>query len=131
MGQLLLRAGALISVLMFGFILGIIYSDQEFDFTNSKFHVKEESTNDQALPKYELKDLDTNEIKMGEDGIVVYEEGKGELHDSLQEELPSFVEKAEPLTNEEASPLFSELGLKTAGAFEHVFQKMFSVLDGN
>lgn len=131
MGQLFIRATIFFAVLMFGFILGILYSDQEIDFSSERFDIIKRVDNENEDKRiFKLKENQTNIIKMEEDeGLVVYQEGDEEIHKSLEGELPSFVNK-DNITESESSPLFSELGLRTAGAFEKAFQKMFSVVDG-
>ncbi|WP_280768520.1 hypothetical protein [Salipaludibacillus daqingensis] len=129
MGQLLTRAIIFCSILMFGFILGILYSDQDVDFTSERFHLKKEEPSTEQ--RFKVKDNQPHIIEMEEDeGLVVYQEGNEEIHEFLEEQLPTFIDKSTE-SNQESSPLFSEIGLRTAGAFETVFQKMFSVIDGN
>lgn len=133
MGQFLIRAGLFLSILMFGFILGILYSDQDVDLSSKSFAIKEVEEAEESEDKkgFILKESQTNIIEMEEDeGLVVYQEGDEEIHKSLEGELPSFIDKTN-VPQSESSSLFSELGLRTAGAFEKVFQKMFSVVDGH
>ncbi|WP_416149302.1 hypothetical protein ACM26V_24130 [Salipaludibacillus sp. HK11] len=136
MGQLIIRAGIFVSILMFGFILGILYSDQDIDLTSSRFQIKEETlvdTKGYVINKeVEIHQKEqSNIIEMeDEEGLVVYKKSDDEIHKSLEEQLPSFVERSDSSGSSHSSPLFSEMGLRTAGAFEQVFQKMFSYIDG-
>jgi len=130
MGQLVFRAGIFFSIMMFGFILGILYSDQGIDFNSERFDIKiveEEESNNNI---FELKEEETNIIDIeDDDGVVIYQDGG-------DEEIHKFLEDDDSLFNKsnsaqsELSPLFSELGLRTAAAFEKVFKKMFSVVNG-
>lgn len=114
---------------MFGFILGVIYQNEDFEIQQSSFDwvtEKEESNQSDITnkePKFTVKQTSSNIIKMDdEDGTVVYDGEGGDVafHHSMEHETSS---------REHSNVLFSDLGEKTAGAFEKVFQGFFSVLE--
>ncbi|MCE7794191.1 hypothetical protein K8O68_17560 [Salipaludibacillus sp. CUR1] len=137
MSQIFVRGIMLSAVLMFGFILGVIYSDQETDFTADRFNVikteeKPEPEQEGKKVKFKVKENSPNIIEMEEsEGLVVYKNNSHEeIQDLLDEPMPLYVEKSDTdYPKREPSPLFSELGIKTAEAFEQAFSKMFSLID--
>ncbi|SER70982.1 hypothetical protein [Salipaludibacillus aurantiacus] len=137
MSQIFLRGVILSAVLMFGFILGVIYSDQETDLTADRFNVIKTEENPEPEEgeeklKFKVKETPSNIIEMEEsEGLVVYHNNSHEeIQDLLDEPLPLYVEKSDTdYLKREPSPLFSELGIKTAEAFEQAFSKMFSLID--
>lgn len=131
MGHILVRACMLLSILMFGFILGIIYQNQGFELQRSSFDWVDDEENDIAVadsigePKFTLKHGESNIIEMDdEDGIVVYDGEGGDVafHESISHE---------PSGNrgQQKSLLFPEMGERTAGVFEAVFQSLFRVTE--
>lgn len=134
MGHLLGKACIFLSILMFGFILGIIYQNEGFALYQSNFDVIEEELDEndeeidvqeQDTAKFTLKQKESNIIDMeDENGVVIYE-GKGgdhEFHQSIAHEPSSY-------NGERNNLLFSEMGERTAGVFESVFQSLFSAME--
>ncbi|MGJ9381679.1 hypothetical protein [Salipaludibacillus sp. CF4.18] len=133
MGHLLVRMCMLLSILMFGFILGIIYQNEGLALYQSNFEViEEEVENDQNPnaekedePLFTLKEKESNIIDMEDDnGIVVYdgEGGDEEFHQKITHESSTY-------GGEESSLLFSEMGERTSGMFESVFQGLFRTVE--
>ncbi|UJW57436.1 hypothetical protein HXZ66_08495 [Bacillus sp. A116_S68] len=132
MAHVTFRAGLLVSILMFGFILGILYSDNGVSVGDLRFHT-EEIEEEEPNIRYRLKETDNNFIQMEDDeGLVIYHGGDKDLHGSLPENGTYKLKENEVLTFQEdqPAPLFTELGVKTADALEQAFSRMLSVFDG-
>lgn len=117
---------------MFGFILGILYSDNSTSVSDLRFNTKEVEE-EEAKMRYRLKEADSNFIDMeDDDGLVIYHGGDIALHENHSEEIGAYKVKeydGGAFREDEPPPLFTELGVKTANAFEQAFSRMFSVFD--
>jgi hypothetical protein len=136
MAHVTFRAVLLISTLMFGFILGILYSDNSvsvggFGFNTGEKEIEEEESN----TRYRLKETaDSNFIEMEDDeGLVIYHGGDKALHGSLPNSGTYKLKEndARRLHEDQPAPLFTELGVKTAEAFEQAFSRMLAVFDAH
>ena len=132
------RAVLIGAVFMFGFILGIVYMNHAetaegrvgFILPSPQFKDKEA---DGSAPYLGFKWKDSYELKIDmEDGeaIVIYDEGEMSRHDFIgKADVQRDLLDKQNYVIDTKNNFFSEMGLKTADAFEGIFQKMFAVLE--
>lgn len=136
MSYLLRRGLLIITVFMFGFILGIVYTNGAIDekqpirFSSREEEPSEKNDSTATYQGFKLKNIDELKIDMeDEDGIVVYDD------DLMRKELIEDVDLQRDLLDkqqymlESNDNIFSQLGLKTADAFEGVFRKIFAIVE--
>lgn len=137
----LLRRGLLLSaVLMFGFILGIIYVKEAssdnispgFSLRADENQVIEKNKDLFTYKGFRLKNVDENKIQMEDgDGLVIYNYDDDTIRKGLIEgaDLHRDLLDKQQYVLDSGDNIFSQLGLKTADAFEGVFRKIFAIVE--
>ncbi|MDG5786528.1 hypothetical protein QA612_03425 [Evansella sp. AB-P1] len=139
MGHILSRGFILAFILMFGFILGIIYSNhfslndessnRVLQRTEDELDSKQENI-DQSSPYSGLIKQEENIIEMEDgEGLVIYNHGDEKIREELIEEpdLKRDLLDKQMYSAEDGQNLFSQTGIRTADAFESLFKGFFSI----
>ena len=139
MGYLLVRGVFLTTILMLGFILGIIYSNhvslepEQFFLEKGQGEASDEKTPKvkKAYQGFILKEAEDFKIKM-EDGerLVIYNHDDEEILDDLvtEADYKRDITSKQLQRNQSGNNIFSDMGLKTADVFEGTFKKLFSLV---
>ncbi|UTR09338.1 hypothetical protein MM300_15720 [Evansella sp. LMS18] len=140
MGHLLGRGFFLATILMFGFILGILYSNHISDAPGKHQEnngpgsgILASLSNRQPYQGYILKETEDYKIEI-EDGesTVIYEHDDESIRENLiqREDLKRDLTGKQQQADEDAGyNFFSDMGLRTADALEGTFRKLFSFVD--
>lgn len=139
MAHLFGRGILLAAILMFGFILGIVYSNHVQEESDSIFVKKEEeqvvpdtSTTSVKQGPLVFKEAKTNKIKMEDgEGLVIYGHEDEELKKDLIQDVDlqrDLIDKNMQAYSNKGHNFFSQMGLRTAEAFEGVTRNLFSMV---
>ncbi|SDY51145.1 hypothetical protein SAMN05421736_102143 [Evansella caseinilytica] len=131
------RGLLLSAVLMFGFILGIVYSNHfptelgellQSETVDETIAAPDVSTEETSSPHkgFIVKDKDDLKIEI-EDGdqLVIYHHDEKEAGNSVLNEAVT----AQNKQSGDSGNFLSEMGLRTAEAFEGVFRSLFALVE--
>ncbi|MDQ0254337.1 hypothetical protein J2S74_001712 [Evansella vedderi] len=126
------------AILMFGFILGIVYSNHvQVDPDNilakkEKEPKEEESVPVRTTPGIVFKEVEDYKIKMEDgDGLVIYDHDDEEIRKDLVKDVDlqrDLMDKTLYANSAGRHNFFSQMGLRTADAFEGAFRSFFSLM---
>ncbi|MFA9558797.1 hypothetical protein ACERII_15925 [Evansella sp. AB-rgal1] len=132
MGHILGRGLIFSAILMFGFILGIVYSNHISGDTDHFFQKKEDQSDTVVKtpsPFEGLKKPKENIIDMEDgDGVVIYNHNDQLIRDELIQGVDVKRDLLDKQTQAPDNNFFSQMGLRTADVFEGAFKSLFSLV---
>ncbi|MCD8511964.1 MAG: hypothetical protein LRY73_20355 [Bacillus sp. (in: Bacteria)] len=127
------------AILMFGFILGIVYSNHVQEESDSIF-AKKESASSEVEKSFStvkpspivFREVESNKIKMEDgEGLVIYGHEDEEIKKQLIQDVDlqrDLIDKNMQVQANKGHNFFSQMGIRTAEAFEGVTRNLFSMV---